>query len=79
MSLSQMAPMGDPPISNLIDQWYPNNYQYQWPWPQPTQYAHLCPVCKGVQTLTGNFYKQGRPAKNRVTCRTCDGKGMVWG
>ncbi len=40
---------------------------------------HNCPTCGGRQTVPGSFYgDRGSSAPCAVTCRTCNGAGIVW-
>ena len=43
--------------------------------------AQVCPVCNGRGQVNSRFYNttlQATSAETLVTCRTCEGKGIVW-
>ena len=44
--------------------------------------SQVCPVCSGKQTVPAGFYHQGDYSSTSAapeTCRSCGGKGIVWG
>jgi len=52
------------------------------PWPyQPSALRpHACPVCLGKTTKPASFYDgPNATGTAEVSCRTCAGKGLVWG
>lgn len=60
-------------------------------WPSQIQYVppskgfpHRCPVCSGNGIVPDGFYTQTTGQWNTAStetepCRSCDGKGIVWG
>lgn len=40
---------------------------------------HVCPVCSGTGQVSESFYSPSHTAvDNKVSCRSCDGSGIVW-
>lgn len=40
---------------------------------------HRCPICGGRGRVRGDFYPAACGADfDLVTCRSCDGKGVIW-
>lgn len=51
--------------------------------PMPEKKPYKCPVCEGSGAVHISLYHKGTveklPLENeRESCRTCDGKGIVW-
>lgn len=55
----------------------------EWHWIRPYQLQpYRCPVCNGKGIVPVGFYSTGAVSTNTATdepCRTCHGKGIVWG
>lgn len=60
-----------------------------YPWPDPNRTPHECPVCHGRCTVPPGFYSgvESHPdiaqpsvtgCPQRETCRSCNGKGVIW-
>jgi len=47
------------------------------------QEPHTCPVCYGVGTVDGEFYNRNSQtwtnSGGTEVCRSCSGRGIVWG
>lgn len=41
----------------------------------------VCPICGGVGTVPANFYSKDNytTANNEISCKSCSGKGVLWG
>jgi len=51
-------------------------------YPTPPVKPYLCPVCNGCGTVQASFYAdlRGTSAEaGEVPCRTCYGRGVLWG
>jgi DnaJ-class molecular chaperone len=40
---------------------------------------HVCPICDGRGYVPSSFYYTSNTSVNTVTCKTCNGTGIVWG
>lgn len=51
-----------------------------YPQAEPVKQPYFCPVCYGKGFVDLGFYNHGlSTSTNPETCRTCIGKGIIWG
>lgn len=62
--------------------WYPGPYDQPFfptvpaTYPAPSVKPHKCPVCDGKGTVSAGFYEN---TLGEQECRSCQGKGVLWG
>lgn len=47
--------------------------------PYKPSHPYMCPICRGSRIVNECLYNESGIGNEKVPCKSCDGKGIVWG